>query len=211
MTTWISKALVPSGWPSRPLAALAVVAALGGCADGVDPAALLAGLTPPEDVVAPGIPLTQAMMMRGKVTLVPPGGYCIDPDSLTQSFALMGRCDVMGVATESTGAPAGVMTVSIARSSKSAPLPNPAEISTASGLGSAQDARTGDASIVFKTTGPPPSADMSPTHWRGIAKLNRFTIGAALYGPEGHRAVSAEGASLIEDMLKRTTAKTNAS
>lgn len=198
-------------WPRKQLAALAVVATLGGCAEGEGPASLLAGLAPPEDVVVPGIPLTQAMMMRGKVTLIPPGGYCIDPDSLTQNFALMGRCDVMGADTKNTGVPAGVMTVSIARSAKSAPLPNPAEISTASGLGAAQDARTGDASIVFKTTGPPPSADMSSTHWRGIAKLNRFTIGAALYGPEGRRAVSGEGAGLIEDMLKRTAAKTNAS
>jgi hypothetical protein len=198
-------------WSSKPLIALAVVTTLAACDDAMDPSTLLAGLAPPEDAAKSTVPLTQAMMMRGNVTLVPPAGYCIDSASLTQSFALLGRCDALGAVDSGTSAPVGVMTVSIARSAKSAPLPSAADVAAASAVGTPQDTRKSDTSLVFKTTGPAPEAGLSPQHWRALAKLGRYTIGAALFGPKGHRAVTAEGADLLADMLKRTMAKTNAS
>lgn len=197
-------------WISKSLATLALVGLVGAC-DVMDAGSdLLAGLAPPEDVALPVVPLTQALMMRGKVTLVPPSGYCIDPESLNQSFALMARCDNMGAATGGPGAPAGILTVSIARSTKKAELPTAQEITTAAGLGAPETLREGEQSIVFKTAGTAPSPDLSPKHWRSVAKIGRFTMGAALFGPEGRRAVTAEGASVLEEMIKRTTDKTNA-
>lgn len=200
MTTWTSKHLI----------ALGLASVLGACEAMDTGTTLLAGLAPPEDAALPAVPLTQAMMMRGGVTLVPPSGYCIDPESLSHNFALMARCDNMGAATGGEGAPAGVLTVSLTRNVLNPILPTAQEVATAAGVGPPEDARQSDNGIVFRTKGVAPSPDLSPTHWRSIAKVGKFTMGAALFGPEGRRAVSPEGASLLEEMIKSTTNKTNA-
>lgn len=198
-------------WSCKPAAALGIVFMLSAC-EGIDSDdGLLAGLTPPKDAALPTVPLTQASMMRGNVTLVPPRGYCIDADSLTQSFALMARCDALGAATGGAGAPAGILTVSLSRSAKDAILPTAQDIATATGLTNPQDVQQADASVVFKTTGTAPSPDLSPQHWRSVAQVDRYTMGAALFGPKGRRAVSGEGVGVLQDLIKRTTEKTNAS
>jgi hypothetical protein len=200
MTTWTFKHLV----------ALGLLAVLGACDTMTGGEGLLANLTPPEDAALPAVPLTQAMMMRGSLTLVPPNGYCIDAESLTQSFALMARCEALGATTQNADAPVGVMTVSLARSVLAPALPSAQELVTAANLGTPTDARQSEQSVVFQTTGTPPSSDLSDTHWRSVSKIGRITMGAALFGPTGQRAVSAAGADLLEEMISRTTAQTNA-
>ncbi len=197
-------------WTCKPLAALSLLGVLGACDATTGGEGLLAALTPPEDAALPAVPLTQATMMRGGLTLLPPSGYCIDPDSLTQSFALMARCDALGASTQSADAPVGVMTVSLARSGLAPALPSAQELAAASNLGAPTDARQSEQSVVFQTTGSPPSSDLSSTHWRSISKVGRITMGAALFGPEGQRAVSSAGAELLEEMISRTTAQTSA-
>lgn len=197
-------------WISKPLAALGIMAMLGAC-DAVDPeGGLLATLAPPEDAALPAVPLTQALMMRGQVTLVPPTGYCIDPETLSQSFALMGRCDNLGAATGGEGAPTGVLTVSFARGGPNMTLPTAQEMATAAGVDAPQDARSSVSSVVFRTTGAAPSDDLSSSHWRSVAQVGQFIMGASLFGPKDRRAVSHEGASVLEEMIKRTMEKTAA-
>lgn len=187
-------------WSSKPLSALSIIGLLSAC-NTVDTG----------NIFAPAVaPLTQALMMRGKITLVPPSGYCIDAKSLSQSFALMARCDTLGAATGGRGQPTGVLTVSFARSAKNATLPTAQEIATATGMNMPENTREGEASVVFKTTGRAPTSDLSPKHWRSISKVGEYTMSAALFGQKGQRAVSPEGASILEDMIKRTTDKTNA-
>jgi hypothetical protein len=197
-------------WTSRQVAALSIVTMLGAC-DATDQSnPLLAGLKPPRDASLPPVPLVQAEMMSGKVTLVPPAGYCIDPESLSQSFALMARCDNMGAATGGTGAPTGVLTVSVSRRTAGTPLPTAQDVTAAAGLGAPQGTRRGPSSVIFSTTGAAPAPDLSPKHWRALAQVEGFVLGAALFGPEGLRAVSDEGAEILEDMIARTIAKTAA-
>lgn len=198
-------------WTSKFIAALSTIVLLSACDIPDTGAELLASIAPAEDAALPAIPLVQALMMRGKVTLVPPIGYCIDAESLSQSFALMARCDTLGAATGGNGAPVGVLTVSLTRSAKNAAVPTPQEIATATGLGTPENAREGEFSVIFRTTGSVPSPDLSPIHWRSVSKVGNFTMGAALFGPEGRRAVSPEGSDVLEEMIKRTTDKTNAS
>jgi hypothetical protein len=196
-------------WNSKPIAALSIIVLLSACDVTDTGTSLLANITPPADAALPAVPLTQALMMRGNVTLVPPNGYCIDAESLSQSFALMARCDTLGAATGGAGAPTGVLTVSLTRSKKNADLPTPQEVTTATGLGTPENTRTKDSSVVFKTTGSAPSPDLSPEHWRSVSKIGNYIMGAALFGPKDRRAVSPEGADLLEEMIKRTMAKTN--
>lgn len=198
-------------WISKPLAALSIFVMLGAC-EGMDTkAGLLASLAPPADAALPTVPLTQALMMRGKMALVPPRGYCIDPDSLTQSFALMARCDTLGAANGGTGAPAGILTVSLSPGVQGAVLPSAQDIATASGLSDLKYVQQSDIHVLFQASGAAPSSDLSTQHWRTAAQVGGFTMGAALYGPEGRRAISAEGASLLRDLIKRSIEKTNAS
>ncbi|KIN74652.1 Dihydroxy-acid dehydratase [Sulfitobacter guttiformis KCTC 32187] len=148
--------------------------------------------------------------MRGNVTLVPPAGYCIDPDSLSQSFALMARCDNLGAATGGEGAPAGVLSVSLARSSADTPLPTAQDLAKAAGVATPRETRQSNSSIIFKTTGPAPAGGLSPHHWRSVAQVGNFIMSASLFGPIDKRAVSEEGATVLEEMISRTSDKTKA-
>ncbi|MEP2919814.1 MAG: hypothetical protein ABJP06_03735 [Sulfitobacter sp.] len=198
-------------WSSKKATALGLVSLLGACDGPLETSSgFLSALSPAQDAALPPVPLTQASMMRGQIALVPPGGYCIDPESLTQSFALMGRCDSLGAATGGSGAPVGVLTVSIARNAKDTPLPDAAQIAEAANVTTPQDTRKTSDSIIFKTAGTPPGPELSSLHWRAVAMIDNFIIGAALFGPEGQRAVSSEGASVLAQMLERTAAKTSA-
>lgn len=194
-------------WTSKPFIALGFASFLGACDTGET---LLAGLTPPADAALPAVPLTQATMMRGKVILVPPTGYCIDPETLSQSFALMARCDSLGAPTGGEGAPAGVLSVSFVRNNLTPTIPTAKDIAAAAGVGTPEEARETQTSVVFRTKGTAPSSDLSPIHWRSVSKVGQFTMGASLFGPKGRRVVSDEGASVLEEMIKRTTKKTNA-
>lgn len=197
-------------WSYKPLAALGMTIMLGAC-DAMDTGGgLLARLAPPEDAALPAVPLTQASMLRGSITLVPPHGYCIDAESLTQSFALMARCDVLGASEGGTGAPAGILTVSLSRNVLNAPLPTVPEIAAALNLSEPQKVITGNDSIIFRSSGTPPSSNLTSDHWRSVTQIDRFTMGAALFGTAGRRAVSDEGAQVLQDMIKRTSVKTNA-
>lgn len=197
-------------WSSKPIAALSTIALLSACDVADTGASLLESITPPQDATLPAVPLTQAKMMRGNVTLVPPIGYCIDAESLSQSFALMARCDTLGAATGGASAPLGVITVSLVRNAKNAALPTPQEITTATGLGAPEDTRQGESSVIFKTKGSTPSPDLSPIQWRSVSRVGDYTMGAALFGQEGRRAVSSEGADVLEEMIKRTSGKSSA-
>lgn len=200
MTTWTSKHLVTLGF----------VGALGACDVADSGSTLLAGLTPPADTALPAVPLKQALMMRGKVTLVPPDGYCIDPESLNQSFALLARCDALGASTGGSGAPVGLMTVSLTRTGNQKQPPTAEEFTAAAGLAAPESAKKHASGVIFRTSGTPPADDLSSTHWRAVSTVGEFTMGAALFGPDGRRAVSAEGAEVLQEMIQRTTDKTNA-
>ncbi|MEQ6249696.1 hypothetical protein ABMC89_12455 [Sulfitobacter sp. HNIBRBA3233] len=198
MTTWIS----------RVGAALLCCAGLAAC-EGVDgsggflDALATSGATKPARP-----PLTQAVMMRGGVTLVPPAGFCIDPYSLRQDFALMARCDTLGANTGGRGAPLGLMTASFTRSAAGAALPSASDYAKAAGLAAPERQRDAADHTVFATRGTPPTPELSDLHWRAVARLGTYTMGVALFGAEGKRALSIEGAGLVEDLIARTRSKT---
>jgi hypothetical protein len=199
MITWISKSAL----------ALGIATMLGACDGTGAQGGFLAGLAPPQEAALPPVPLTQARMMQGSIALVPPSGFCIDPESLSQSFAIMARCDILGAPTGGTGAPAGVLTVSFVRGDAQAVLPTAQVLAGMIGVTEPTNIRRASMSVIFQTTGDAPSDDLSPTHWRSVTLLGPYMMGAALFGPEGRRAVSGEGAGVLSDMIRRTIEKTN--
>ncbi|QUJ76369.1 hypothetical protein KDD17_15985 [Sulfitobacter albidus] len=58
--------------------------------------------------------------------------------------------------------------------------------------------------MIFATTGDPPLPAMDDLHWRATARVGAFTMGASLFGPKDKRAVSIEGAGLLEEMIRRS-------
>lgn len=185
MTTWIFKSA---------LAALGLTI-LTACEDGQIPSFL--DRSPPGKTVA----LSQANMAFGAVILVAPDGFCIDKGSLKQRFALMARCDKLGVPSAAAGAPLGVITVSFTNKSDLDGIPSPQQSSNALGLTQISDvARTGS-SVTFHAQGAAPSEGMSERHWRGTAPVGTQVMSVALFGPEDGRAVGSEGRSILADVI----------
>jgi hypothetical protein len=78
------------------------------------------------------------------------------------------------------------------------------------GVGEPSQIRRATTSVIFRATGEAPARDLSPTHWRSVTLVGPYMMGASLFGPEGRRAVSGEGADVLTDMIRRTIEKTNA-
>ncbi|NNE53887.1 MAG: hypothetical protein HKN30_15975 [Sulfitobacter sp.] len=186
MITWISRSL---------LAALALTA-LSGCEEA--PGAN----TEDGSVFA----LQQLQMASGAVTLVPPEGYCIDRRSVRRRFALMARCDVLGLEGAGRGAPLGVIIVSLTPLAADAPLPTPQQNAAALGLSSVSGPVTRETSVVFRAEGAAPAQDLSQEHWRGVARVKEFGLGLAFYRQNDAGRISREGRDLLSELIRRTQA-----
>lgn len=191
MTTWTSKA-----------AALCAALLLAGCEEGAG----LAGL--PKINLLPNIggkaPATEARMLGGALTLVAPDGYCVDPKTKRAAFVLLARCDILVEGSDSAGAPIGLISVSIAPPAAGGTLPTAAQITKTKGLGAPSRVREDNDKVVFRTSGPAPGEGLDSVHWRSAALVGDQVLGIALFGPENGRAVSSEGAIIIDSLIERT-------
>lgn len=188
MTTWTSKGS---------LAALALTL-LGACEGGIS----TAGRGGSSGLDSPGAaPLKQARMAGGAVRLVPPQGFCIDRPSLSPTFALLARCDVLGAET-AANAPNVIITVSISPASANADLPDPAATALAAGLTSVTDQVRTKEETTFRASGPAPAPGLSARHWRGTTLIGEHLLGLALYGPQDGREVGRAGRGLLRTLIR---------
>jgi len=198
MTTWTCKAG----------AAVIGLATLTAC-DAVNDVPLLGKLAPPNDAPAEGetaVALSQTQMANGAFTLVPPQGFCVDKSSLNQRFALLARCDTLGVPNGGGGAPVGILTVSVVPKGISAALPTPQETADALKLARVDAVTSEVDAITFQAEGAPPIADMDITHWRGTIRIGTQVVSLALFGPKGGRAVTPEGREILNSLIRRSRA-----
>ncbi len=190
MTTWTCKGAF----------ALLALISLAACEDGQG-GAFLQGLD--GNSSNKPVALSQAKMAFGTVTLVAPEGFCIDKSSLKQNFALMARCESLGAPSAGTGAPLGILTASF--SAASATIPTPGETAAALRLDTITDPVSKDHSVTFRASGSPPAEGLSKTHWRGTARVGSQMMALAFYGPNGGRAVGAEGRSVLNRVINSLT------
>jgi|TARA_R110002049_G_scaffold44333_5_gene130068 hypothetical protein len=195
MITWISE-------PFRAAIALLALSALTACEGGQ-------GLTL-GGPAAPEKPLLQTKMAGGAVHLVPPQGYCIDRKSLKPRFALMARCDALGVPDVITDAPLGILTVSLVDGKPGAPLPTPTQVAKAAKLTRVMDPSTRDGATIFAADGPVPIEGMSARQWRGTALIGGQTASVTFYGPPQSRAISGEGRTVVANLIQRSVANSPA-
>jgi hypothetical protein len=148
--------------------------------------------------------LARAQMGFGAVNLVPPPGYCIDESNLSEDFAVIARCDVLGSPEELSDTPLGLIAVSLSEAGEETPLPSPQQTAAAHGLSDISDETTGENRVIFRAKGKAPSRQMSDDHWRASALVAGYVIGVALYAPKGGAAAASEGRNLIATLLDQT-------
>lgn len=192
MITWTSKS---------PFAAL-VLLTLSACEGGQ-------GLSLGGSSSAPEKPLLQTSLAGGAVQVVPPQGYCIDPKSLKSRFALMARCDALGLPDMVTAAPRGILTLALTEADGDAPLPTPQQVAQAAGLTQIQETGSVEGATIFVAQGPVPAEGMSPRHWRGTARIGGHVASVTLYGAPQSRAISEEGRALVADLIRQSRSKSS--
>jgi hypothetical protein len=137
---------------------------------------------------------------------VPPRGYCIDKRSLKQNFALMARCDTLGVPSAAGDAPLGIITISLAPIAPDTPLPSAEKIMSEFRLRPAGDSVQTENAVIFRAAGKPVLAGTASAQWRGAARIGNQLLGLALYGPEGGRAIGADGRAALQALVANSRA-----
>lgn len=144
-------------------------------------------------------PLSRAAMAGG-VVLVAPSGFCVDRASLEARFAVMARCDSLGVPEAAGAAPRGLITVSLTQA-KPGPLPTADQIAVASTLENVSDIETLDDLVTFRAQGRIPVGGLAPVQWRGAARIGKQIAGIAVYGPENGEIITAMGRDFLKQMV----------
>lgn len=157
------------------------------------------------------IPLTalkSAEMMRGGVTFVPPQGYCIDKKSLTQSFALISRCDTLGARDVGSGNALGLVTASIVPFEGDADLPALLARSIPPGAEVLERSNTASMSMV-RISGA--SVDgLGDSYWTGLAQIGPGLARVSLYAANDAALNEAARSRLISGFVAHSTRATEA-
>lgn len=193
MNTWTCK---------KVFAGLLLLAGTAGCDEVVGTRAFLA---PTGGASAP--PPTEVTLADGDVTVVAPDGYCVDPRSAQDDFALIARCDTLGGRSRLFSAPLALITISVAAGSEIAgaveSLPTEPEIIVG-------QVRTDDFTLV-QISGPAPVPGASDRYWRGVGQVGGHAVGLALYAPKDTPELGNRGADLLVQVLRRSQAASGAS
>ena len=154
--------------------------------------------------------LSQVDMASGAITLRPPEGYCIDRRSLrrtgTSDFAMMARCDSLGVKGYYDAFDLAVITVTTAPAGTAADAPPTVEdVARSAGAGKVLDTITRDGvPLVRMSTRPARFAGVSEEHWRGAFVLNGQLVGLGLYAPSDSGSLGKMGAATLGALVGRT-------
>jgi hypothetical protein len=181
-------------WISKPLLSVIAVLTLSGCDD------LQGGFGPSKT----SKPQVQALMMDQAVTLVAPGGYCIDPRSLRNNFALMARCDVLSAHAPRQNAPLAVITASLVPATAKTPLPSAKDAENTPSVTRTYDAKAAALRISYRAQGPAPTPDLDDMHWRATALVDGHLMALALYFPKKSSDGAKAGRRILNDLIDRT-------
>lgn len=184
-------------WTSKGLGTIAACLALAGCDD-------LGGLN--LGLSGQAAPLAFAELARGTVTIVPPSGFCVDPKSLRQNFALMARCDVLG-GDGGQGLPPAVITATSIDTGAGATVA-PAQPGT--GSETVLTRRDTPMLSMVQVQGNPPIADARGTYWRGAGRIADQTIGLAIYQASDGIALGPLAPELLVQTMQRSHNRTTA-
>lgn len=171
------------------LCAALLLGCLSGCAEDGSVLPLLADKTAP-----PVFSLKKAELAGGKVTVVPPEGYCIDAKSLGRAFAALALCG----AGEKRGGD-GLITVSVT-------VPSPAAEPAAVLAHLSPDTRsteTTDPGFVLTKMrrADAPTGAMTPD-WRGVAPMENALVSMAVFAADGSDLSGEKGGELLRELVQ---------
>ena len=186
-------------WIFRRFGLIALLLGLAACSDEGGFSLLSQGRLFESQPAAP--PLARANLGGGILTLVPPEGFCVDPSTLQDRFALMARCDALGASDGFSGQPRVLITASLAPPTDDTMM-------------SAADLRTGDERItsqqerdgltLVQLDGTAPIRDMARTYWRAAAKADGVLLGLALYTLEDAEPPGAQAVDLLVEVAEKS-------
>lgn len=155
--------------------------------------------------------LTQTTLARGTVRLSAPEGYCIDPRSLRDRFALLGRCDTLGVDGFFRDKDLAIITTSVSPVSAGTANPDPSAL-TADTDAELEDTVQRDGIYLVRLLGKTSAIEgVSETFWRTAFVLNDQLINLVLYAPPGSPALGNEGARVLQRAVNATRQATEQS
>ena len=144
-------------------------------------------------------------MSGGSVRLVTPDGYCIDRRSLEDQFALIGRCDTLGVVGAFAANELAIITVS------TLPLGETAlatvTLASAQVGGEVMETVAANGASITRMSGASDEVDgVSDEYWRSAFVLKNQLVSLALYAPPESQATGRDGVRLLEALTSRTRA-----
>ncbi|WP_164660672.1 hypothetical protein [Tropicibacter sp. Alg240-R139] len=185
-------------WTSRALLVGASLALTSAC----QPNGALSFAAAPKDQV------TRASLASGNVQLMAPFGYCVDERSVkvrsTDSFAMLARCDTLGVRGFFSAQDLAVITVT-AVSTNTASQPTVKELAASASPATVLEQKTRGGLPFVRLTGDRHEVDgASLEHWRSAFVVNGQLVGLALYANDGSLALTDEGALVLSDLANQT-------
>lgn len=159
---------------------------------------------------APTPKVTQAKLADGAVTLVTPYGYCVDERSVrtrnSESFALIARCDTLGVDGFFEGHELVMIAVTTVEWTDGA-QPSATQLAQSAGGAEVLKQRSVNGVPLLQLRDKNHGvAKASPNYWRGAFVANDQLVGVALYGNEDSAASNDDGGRILENLIVKTRA-----
>ncbi len=157
--------------------------------------------------------VTQASFFAGDVVLEAPLGFCFDPDTLraddSGGFAILAKCHVFnGTDRARNWRDLGLITATVAPMVKGQTPPDlealTAAIPHAKILKQREDLLL---PVVNLSLSNARAQGASPDHWRGAFIVHDHLVALALYAPDQGRLLRPKGALVLEDMARRSLAR----
>ncbi|WP_299684055.1 hypothetical protein [uncultured Tateyamaria sp.] len=183
-------------WTSRVCAAVLTCLTLAGCEGGF-------GLPGTGDDDG----LRSATLGLGAVTLVAPNGFCIDKRSLRARFALMARCDTLGVRADGD-VPLALITATTVPGDTARPI-TPEDLGTRAET--VLDRADRDGLTMVQVRGTPPSPELREIYWRAAGRVGNQIVGLAIYEAQDSAPLGARAPRLLEQTMQLSQAQTVAS
>ncbi len=184
MSIWTSKA--------RAFAVLAVIA-LAGC-----------DTLPASQPAGGAKAITQASLARGAVRLAAPEGYCIDQRSLRDRFALLGRCDTLGVDGFFRDRDLAIIATSTTPVEPGTVTPSASALAAAPGEDVVDRVERNGLTLVKLRGETGQIEGVDPSYWRTAVVVNGQLMSLVLYAPPDSDALGGEGARVLERAVQAT-------
>ena len=168
---------------------------LAGCSDVQDVFAVKA--TGSENTPPP----KQIVLGKGKIQLAAPDGFCIDPSSVKDHFALMARCDALGGQNLDGEAPLALITASLVEP-ETRSLPDYASLA-AENEQVLDQSDVGDLRLI-SVSGRPPVGGLSDRYWRGAGFVGPYVLGLAIYTHADSLDLGEAGPAILAQAYDRT-------